>query len=420
VRYIGTLGKKGYTTMNINVPNFRSNGLLNAFNAARYGDDSNPAAQLLNKLFQSVRGTKSGAAYLRSSTQTAAAIGYNFGARYYLANGDYVSLANLISYWPISNVPGGLLRNNGFPENFIKTNPQFNAVTAYNNMGASNYQSMQAQITMRPVHGLSLQGSYTFSKNLGYSGTWTDVLDRRADYTLLQGDRRHAFTSYGTFDLPLGPNKLVLGNSSGVLARFVAGWQMSWVANITSGSPLNVTAACSLYANCIPDQAGDFLFEKVGVSWDPGAYRGNYFGNALTYTPDPQVSNVTKLDSLQTYATALYAVKDASGKIVLQNPLPGTRGNFGQNRLAGPGTWNLDMAMSKSVKISESKSAQIRVDVTNIFNHPQPSGAYNTAGSRIIYASNPLVTLTNTNNYFGDIPYKVGVRTFQARIRFNF
>lgn len=420
VRYVGTLGKKNYTNMNINMPNFRSNGLLDAFNAARAGDDSNPAAKLLDDLFYTVRGTKSGASYLRGSTQTATAIGLAFGARYYLANGDYVNLANLINYWPTKNSPGGLLRDNGFAENFIKTNPQFNTVTVNNNLGSSNYQSMQATVTMLPTHGISLQASYTLSKNLGYNGSWTDPLDRSADYTLLASDRRHSFTTYGTLDLPIGPNRLLFGDSKGVLARLTERWQMSWIGTMMSGSPFGVTTPCKLYANCVPDQVGDFPFDKMGVYWEPGAYRGNYFANALTIDTDPQVKNVTTKDSLQTYATALYAAKDADGNFVLVNPQPGTRGNFGQNRLVGPGTWNLDMALSKAFNFSESKSVQIRVDVTNIFNHPQPSGVYGTAGSRIIYATNPTVSISSNSSPFGEIPYKVGVRTFQARIRFSF
>lgn len=420
VRYIGTLGRKSYTQMNINVPNFRGNGLLEAFNAARYGDDSNPATQLLDQLFQSVRGTKSGAAYLRSSTQTATPYGINFGARYYLANGDYSNLANIINYWPINGVAGGLLRANGFPENFIKTNPQFQSVNVFNNMGASNYHSMQAQVNLLPVHGFNLQASYTYSKSLGYSGTWTDPLDRSADYTATGSDRRHALTTYGTFDLPLGPNGLLFKNSSGAWARLAEGWQISWIGTLMSGNPMNVSAACGLYANCVPDQVGDFPFDKVGVYWEDGAYRGNYFANELTLVTDPQVNNVTTKDSLRTYATALYAARDSAGNIVLQNPEPGMRPNFGQNRLYGPGTWNLDLALGKMVKIDETKTMQVRVDVTNIFNHPQPSGAYNTSGSRIVYASNPIMSLTTNANLFGELPYKVGVRTFQARVRFSF
>ena len=53
IRYIGTLSRKNISQINVNIPNFRTNGLLEAFNAARYGDDTNPATQLLNAYFRS-------------------------------------------------------------------------------------------------------------------------------------------------------------------------------------------------------------------------------------------------------------------------------------------------------------------------------------------------------------------------------
>ena len=131
-----------------------------------------------------------------------------------------------------------------------------------------------------------------------------------------------------------------------------------------------------------------------------------------------QKNNVTTKDSLNTFCT-LTAVADSAGNIVLQNPQPGTRGNFGLNRLYGPGTWNADMAISKLIKITESKSAQIRVDATNIFNHPQPGGSVSAASTRIYFANPPVVNI-NGANPFGYLGSKAGNRAFQARIRFNF
>jgi hypothetical protein len=282
---------------------------------------------------------------------------------------------------------------------------------------------MQAQVTMRPTAGVSFQVSYTWSKNLGNTGSsYTDPRDRAADYTALVSDRRHVLTSYGTFELPLGPNRLFFGKSSGVLARFFENWQASWIANLSSGSPANITAQSMLYGTGVPDQVGPFPFDQVGVSWEHGAFQGNYFGNYFKYVDDPQKANVTAADNLRNFVT-LTAVADADGNIVLQNPLPGNRGNFGLNRIYGPGTWNADIALSKSVKIAESRSLQVRVDATNIFNHPQPGGSSVAASTRISYASAPMLSIlssTNSNNPFGYLGSKAGQRTFQARLRFSF
>ncbi len=70
--------------------------------------------------------------------------------------------------------------------------------------------------------------------------------------------------------------------------------------------------------------------------------------------------------------SGLNAIADSSGRIVLQNPLPGKRGTLGQRSVIGPGSWTLDGSLSKSFRIAESKQIQLRFDATNVLNHPDP------------------------------------------------
>src|SRR6185503_6432319 len=157
---------------------------------------------------------------------------------------------------------GSVIRCNGFPENFVVTNPQFSNITYNTNLGSNNYHSMQAQISMRPYHGVSLQATYTWSKNLGLQncctgpsnggqsgnfGGLTDPLNRNLDYTLTGDDRTHILKTNGTFELPIGPNKLLLGNSSGPLARVIEGWKLGGIFNLVSGPALDIQAANMLY-----------------------------------------------------------------------------------------------------------------------------------------------------------------------------
>src|SRR5205807_8127734 len=70
----------------------------------------------------------------------------------------------------------------------------------------------------------------------------------------------------------------------------------------------------------------------------------------------------------------LQAVAGAkTGQILLKNPKPGTRGTLGRNTLELPGQWNFDAAMSRTVRITETKTLQVRFDATNVFNHPVPN-----------------------------------------------
>ena len=284
MRYIGTLSRKLWANLDLNAPNFRTNGLQEAFDAARRGDEST----LLDDMFAGLNiagtgcATKTGAATPCGAVGTTPAGGVlQTGAmhlraaaasniRTNLANGNYSGLATTLNTLTNPgataggnpNFSGSVLRNSGkFPENLIKANPQFSTAVMETNPGHSNYHSVQAQVSMRPTAGLSLQGTYTFSRNLGQApggganGTgsvFTDPTDRMADYALLAAHRQHAFVTYGTFELPLGPNKLLFSNSSGFWARLAEGWQTSWVANLVSGSPANVSAQSMLYGLGVP------------------------------------------------------------------------------------------------------------------------------------------------------------------------
>ncbi len=194
-----------------------------------------------------------------------------------LANGAYNALSSslyTLNYSKVgginptlpaipAGVNGAVLRYNAFPENFVRANPQFSTATLQTNIGNSNYHSMQAEVTLRPTAGLSLQGSYTWSKSLGRTGAFTNPVDRGPDYTLQAGHRAHDFRTNGTFELPIGPNRLLLANSSGALARIVEGWTMSWIFNTTSGAPADIDAATMLYANGVPDVVGPFIRVSV-------------------------------------------------------------------------------------------------------------------------------------------------------------
>jgi hypothetical protein len=360
-----------------------------------------------------------------------------------LGNGNYSALATALATANYNNhypgnfglpaiptgVNGALLRQTGMPENFILTNPQFRGANITGNLNYSNYHSMQAQVTLRPTAGFSFVGTYTWSRNLGLNGPYTDPLDRAADYGLLSGHREHQLVTYGSFDIPFGKNGKLFKDAGKALNAAIGGWQMSWIGNIVSGSPNSISAASMLYANGVPDfvgPAGSFDTKMGQVSWTPGAYSGNYFDNKYMRVTDPQClaisSSLTTSCTLQ--AIALVDHLDANGKpvagpIVFQNAQPGTQGNFGRNNITNLGRWTVDAALTKQFKIAEGKSISIRIDATNVFNHPTPSFGSSMVSTKTYIANNPDMSLSSTNP-FGYIDNKVGNRNFQAKIRFDF
>jgi hypothetical protein len=310
-----------------------------------------------------------------------------------------------------AGVNGAVLRFNGFPENFIATNPQFDNAYMIASVNSNNYHSMEAQVSMRPAAGISMQSTYTWSKNLGIVAgrTYTNPADRHADYAVLPDTRVHDFRTNGTFTLPIGPNRLFFRGSTGTLARILENWQMSWIVNLNSGQPLHIEAQDMLYNNGTPDIDGPFDPKAAKVQWPGGAANGNYFGvDTLTQVRDPQCARVTTLQNLRNNCT-LSAVADAkTGQILLQNALPGTRGALGQRAVEGPGQWRFDANLSKTIRISETKTVQFRMDALNVFNHPEPA----TPILDINDANFGLITGVNAKSTLH--------RQFQASLRFMF
>ena len=418
VRYIATLGRKSISGINVNTANYFNNGLYEAFQIARAGGQS----ALLNSLIlpNSLWFGTSGADQLRSY----------FGTSSNLRNGDFAAVAGtLATANPWTGAPagtsGGVLRNSGTAENFIYTNPQFSSASINDNLGHSNYHSMQAQVTMRPTRGLSFQTTYTWSRNLSDQGI-TDYTTMERNYYLSGQHRSHQLTSYGTFDLPFGANGFVFRDATGVFKEAIEGWQLSWITSLTSGLPGSITGTSHMWGNSNVDFVGPegSWDNKAGsVTWEEGDQAGYFFGkNKYVSVSDPQCNTIwASQQAACKAATGMRALALASDPsvIVFQNAVPGTQGNFGQNSITGPGRWSVDMAMGKSVEFMEGKRIDFRVDAQNIFNHPTPSNSQFAWNARFTQIYNPNFGLNSTQP-MGYLSSKGGHRTFQAKVRISF
>ena len=139
---------------------------------------------------------------------------------------------------------------------------------------------------------------------------------------------------------------------------------------------------------------------SVTVTKTPGVV--TYF-NGLTQVADPARAAVTTLNSTN-LSNSEFAMADASGNFALVNPGPGQLSNMAKGYLSGPSTLNLDMSLSKRIRISETKNFEFRMDALSILNHP-----------------NWGTPTTNINSpTFGRITSATGSRTFTGNLRLNF
>jgi hypothetical protein len=409
VRYAGTRGVRLHSTVNLNEADFRNNGLIRALETTRAGGDAAMFDQML-------RGLNIGSGVVGTAISGSEALRRHASFRTLIANGDYAAVARLLNTTNIGTtqpagqtIAGGTLRSSGlFPENFFVTNPQFSTINYRNNSDSSIYHSLQTQLTVRPTRGITAQLTHTWSRAMGVTGTtpdgggvtgdYRDILNRDADYTVQALHRMHDFRGHGTFQLPFGPGRLLGGNTSGLLARLIEGWQFGTIFSMSSGAPLNVVGTNTIYANGTPDVVGA-LPRQGDLNWT-GVF-GNYFSEQYRNVQDPGCASVAAV--LTQWCTNT-AIADASGNIILKNAAPGQLGTLGLRSIYGPGRWDVDANLQKRIRIAESRSLSVRLDASNLFNHPTPA--------------NP--TLTINTGTFGQITTKTGFRTLAGQVRLEF
>jgi hypothetical protein len=477
VRWTGTLGRKLDGSLNTNVANVYHNPeFYQALVDARAGKDPVLLDQLLAGLNLNSNVTGAGGTGTFGNVGTVNSVGvYQSGAAHMrrsatfaadLANGDFLAVSNsLLALNPtgLQNLPASLasagvgmrtIRNgcdriaNGFnyvqqtstttfapgfnasnatplrcfPEDYLTSNPQFQTVAYNANLGHSNYNALQVQMTLRPTHGLSVQGTWIYAGSMQLPGAplngFADPSDRNLDFA--KGpESTHTLRMNGTFELPIGPNKTFFANTSGWVGRLIEHWQTGFIFNGGTGQPATVFGATNhLYGSSRYDVV-DPAFDPRGgnVVWNgPNNNTGTYFGSPSPYigVADPQctdnsvTANTDRMGTNLAASCNLQALAQRNpdgtvGQLQLAYPQPGRVGNYGLRKIKYYGLWSFDANISKVFRLTESKQLQVRIDATNVLNHPVPN------------------LPSFTPNTFGQINGKGNqTRSLQGQLRLNF
>ena len=352
VGYIGNKSTKLFQPIELDFPNLLAswNGsetLLDAFKTTQSGDNAPLFDTMLRGVnFGGTIGTVGvnglrGSQALRRFTTT----------NVWIATGSVAQFAdwlNSTNFYTGQN--GGLVRLNGFPENFITVNPQFRNAQIYGNNNNGTYHSMEAKVTRRLAQGFSSQFTYTWAKAIGNavsgpqvrSELGVDVVDPRNlrhNYGRLPFDRTQVIGAHGTWDLPFGTKHQFLSSAPSWILNAVGNWQLSGILTWDSGAPLNV-ATTTMYpvgfspqdpgkgglngaslslsdlVSALPKNSGEVAVGNGFVQYFPGLTTKPAPANALGSDPD----NIKGRNTNQ-------IVVDSAGNTVFQNPAPGTVGN---------------------------------------------------------------------------------------------
>lgn len=422
VSYVASKSTRLLNSIQINEANILAQGtngetILQAFKTTQAGGNSPLFDQLFMGFNQSGAGTVNGTTVFGSDLVRA-----NSTTETYLANNSVGSFAQwLFTSSTYTNATGGIPRRVGYPENWIEANPQFLSANLATNCCASTYNSMQVEVVKRFTSGFSLQSNYTFAKAMGDeegSGqqqalTYRSLRDRHFQHRLLSFSRYHIMRNNAIYTLPFGPGRKFLNSNNGILRRIVEGWTMSGIFILQSGSPMSFTSGATPWNNSTGTAmlaSGANLSKSTGETWldvaSVSSSNMKYF-KGFSQIPDPYIANLTTkgagTNGVQGQ-TIYKAILDPSGKMVLNNPLPGQLGSLGIYYIQGNGSIGLDMTMTKRIRIDESRSVEFRGTATNLLNHPN--------------WGNPSTDINSTS--FGLITSASGTRNIAIELRFNF
>jgi outer membrane receptor protein involved in Fe transport len=161
-------------------------------------------------------------------------------------------------------------------------------------------------------------------------------------------DRTHNLQAYWVWDLPFGKE------STGLSRVLLHGWQINGVLQVQSGTPINIIQGNGFNLNAggsgqFPDKVKDTVAVPGGIG------SGNEWFDR----------------------SAFAAVNIPSGQTQ-------RFGNSGRNPIRGPGFWNVDFGLFRTIGITDRVTLQLRGEALNALNHPNfsnPGGDISNAGT---------------------------------------
>lgn len=244
-------------------------------------------------------------------------------------------------------------------QQLLRPYPRFTTVALFrDNVGNSTYEAATVKLEKRLSHGLTLTGSYTFSKLIDdassvFSQTIftgpvlnstgaADAYNRHLEKDVSSGDIPQVFAVGWVYDIPR--------------LWKISGWQIGGLVRIQSGDAVAITQASNNnsslgYAVQRPNRISnpnDFANRSVA----------KYF-NTAAFTAAPQF----------------------------------VIGTSSRNPVRGPGLQNADLMIGKTFRIREFMSFEFRAEVFNVSNTPplnDPNGSFGSAAfGSITSAGNP-------------------------------
>lgn len=239
-------------------------------------------------------------------------------------------------------VPGTALNNATIARSqLLRPFPQFLGITeTLRSEGKSRYDGFQFMLVKRMSNGLSASVSYTYSRTIERVA-YLNPQDRDLEKVVAAWDVPQSLQLNAVYELPFGKGRRMFSETPMVVKHLISGWEVSGVARISGGMPIQMNANSVPTGNSPvnPDQSLDRWFNTCTAL-------ANGTRSRCASDSEPVAWTVRPANTLQTWSSRISSVRQ-------------------------PANNNLDLALIKRTQIRERLSLTFRAEAMNATNTPQ-------------------------------------------------
>jgi hypothetical protein len=338
--------------------------------AAKVGGNPNPAyTTYLNSLaaqpfFENALGGDT-SAYCKAFASCTSAFVAN-------ENGN-MSVSDAFDAWGDTSNAGAFVFDRTFTSDPIASpfgaNGQSPSVTTTISNGYGNYNAGYLQLTFSDWHGLTMKTNFSYSNALGTG----DVVQASSSYSTV--DPFNLSNNYGpqyynekfTFNLFLNYQPTLFASQQGVVGRILGGWNFSPLFVYGSGFPVEINTAngdCGTYGECNTNYVGAYENMLIVKPLDYSGTRKKAVGTSCGFSGAGY--------NVLSNPDAACPINGGIFGDPIRNPLLGFDGKMGSGGpVRGLPFWNLDLGITKKIRVNERLSSSLYFDFGNVLNHMQ-------------------------------------------------
>jgi len=283
--------------------------------------------------------------------------------------------------------------------------------------------------------GFEGQLAYTWSKCMsnspGYFGTgfgstnatssggqpgFENIYNPRMNWGPCYFDQTHIFSSYVTYQLPVGRGKQFGHDMNPVLNGIVGNWEIGTILTLHSGNALTLNEFGGWGLGGNADNTN-------GV--DPYTLAGLPNCNGPVQVINKRVNATPTAPAYIQWFNTSNISNPLTGAQLQAEGIPGAVGSFGTcsvGNVRGPRYADVDLSLHKAFPITEGSRLEFRFEALNAFNHPVWTFSGGPANGSFDPGApgGPSGGPGSSNANFGNITGSQGARQLQVALKFYF